>query len=356
MRGRLRPDDSTAIGLTGTAAAVALLYVFRSVLWPFAFALVLAILIQAFIRAVLMLFPWMNRQVVLVGSSIAVVGLLLAVGVVVLPGVTELGGEVPLLQQRLDNLLAANSARFGLEDPLTVSALIGGIDLRVAASWGLRSVRTMTSGFVLTGLFLIFLLFTWEIIERRILLAAGRRGRWPTQVLDRSIRGVESYMWIQTITGVMNGGVSAAIMFAVGLEHWLFWSVALFWLSYIPFVGVAVGSVGPALFALIQFPTATPSIVIFLGIQAVAFIVGNLITPKMQATTQNIDPCAGLIAVGAWSILWGLPGAFLAIPLMLAMMYQFAGSKRLRWLAILLSNDGDPFPKASENGIGRELR
>ncbi len=356
MRGRWRPHESAATALTGTAAAAALLYVFRSILWPFALALVLAILVQAFLRTVVDLFPWVNRRAVLIVSSIAVIALLFAGGFVLLPGLTELGAEVPLLQQRLDRLLLAASTRYGLEDPVTLSALIGGLDLRAAAAWGLRSVRTMTSGLVLTVLFLVFLLFTWETIERRIRLAAGRRGRWPTQVLQRSIRGVESYLWIQTITGVMNGGASAVIMFAVGLDQWLFWSVALFLLSYIPFLGVAVGSVGPALFALIQFPTAMPSIVIFLGIQIIAFIVGNLITPKMQATTQNIDPCAGLLAVGVWSIVWGLPGAFLAIPLTLALIYQFASSERLRWLAIMMSMDGDPLPKAGDIDLERERR
>lgn len=81
---------------------------------------------------------------------------------------------------------------------------------------------------------------------------------------------------------------------------------------------------------------------IFLGIQAVAFVVGNLVLPRLQATNQNIDPSAGLLALGAWSIVWGLPGAFLAIPLTLALIYQLAGSRRLRWIAVLLSNNGVP--------------
>ena len=345
MRGHVRPDEGTAAVLTGTAAAVVLLYAFRSILWPFAFALVIAIMVQAFIRAVVTLWPWANRRAVLLIAGAAALGLLFLTSMVVLPGLNELFRELPVLQQRLDDLLTVTSGRVGLDDPITINTLIGGLDFRIATSWGLRSLRGTTSGLVLTSLFVIFLLFTWEMIERRIQLAAGPGGRWQLQMLERSIRGVESYLWIQTITGVMNGVAAGLVMFAVGLEHWAFWSVALFLLNYIPFLGVAIGSIGPALFAMLQFPSAAPSLIIFFGIQAIAFVVGNLITPKMQADNQNIDPCAGLIAVGAWSIIWGMPGAFLSIPLTLALMYQFSGSKRLRWLAILLSNDGDPFPK-----------
>jgi predicted PurR-regulated permease PerM len=138
----------------------------------------------------------------------------------------------------------------------------------------------------------------------------------------------------------------------VGLDHWLLWAVAMFALSFIPFIGVAVGSIAPALFAILQFPSLWQSVVIFLGIQVVAFIVGNLVWPKLQADQQNLDPSVALLSLGVWSIIWGLPGAFLAVPLTLALIYQLAGSKSLRWIAILLSNDGDPLPGLGEDGSG----
>lgn len=345
MRRRSQPDDGAVGVLLGTAAAVGLLYVFRTILWPFAFALVIAIMVQAFNRPILRLWPWANRGLVMLLTATAALGLMFAAAAVAVSGATELLGEAPLLQRRLDGLLVAGSEQIGLDEPVTLASLIGGVDARVVTAVGLRSLRGTTSGLVLTGLFVIFLLATWELIERRMRLAIGAAGQWQAQVFERSVRGVESYLWIQTITGVMNGVAAGLIMYAVGLEHWAFWSLALFLLNYIPFLGVAVGSIGPALFAMLQFPAAAPSLIIFFGIQAVAFVVGNLITPKMQADNQNIDPCAGLIAVGAWTIIWGLPGAFLSIPLTLALMYQLSGSRRLRWLAILLSNDGDPLPK-----------
>ena len=57
-------------------------------------------------------------------------------------------------------------------------------------------------------------------------------------------------------------------------------------------VGVVLGSIGPTLFALVQFPTVVPALVILGGIQAVAFVVGNLVLPKMQADSQNCPPSA----------------------------------------------------------------
>jgi AI-2 transport protein TqsA len=341
LRSRPPSNDAAALAL-GTAAAVALLHVFSSILWPFAFAGVIAILIHALLRGVDRIFPWANKKIVLLIAGVCALGVLFGAGVVVLQGAAELSAQLPVLLDRVNALLAAGSRLGGLQEPITLNPLIGKLNALAAASAILAGLRGAASGLMLTALFVTFLLISMPLIERRVEIAWRGRGGRARLAMERSIRGVETYLWLQTVTGLMNAVASGLIMFAVGLNYWPLWAVALFMLSFIPFVGVAVGSVGPALFALLQFPSAWPSVVVFLGIQAVAFVVGNLVLPRLQATNQNIDPSAGLLALGAWSIIWGLPGAFLAIPLTLALIYQLAGSKRLRWIAILLSHNGVP--------------
>jgi predicted PurR-regulated permease PerM len=105
---------------------------------------------------------------------------------------------------------------------------------------------------------------------------------------------------------------------------------------------VTVGSVAPALFALLQFPTKWQAVAIFAVIQVAAFIVGNVIYPRMQAETQNIDPIATILALSFWTFLWGLTGAFLAVPMTLMMMMIFAQFDSTRWISAALSNDGKP--------------
>jgi hypothetical protein len=47
----------------------------------------------------------------------------------------------------------------------------------------------------------------------------------------------------------------------------------------------------------------------------------------------------------------GLTGAFLAVPLTLMVMMICAYFPRTRWVAVLLSNDGEPaFPEGYPNG------
>jgi predicted PurR-regulated permease PerM len=342
VRGR-PPAGDTAIWILATAAAVALLHVFRSILWPFAVALVLTIQIQALIRGVVRVWPGASPRLLLPIAGAFVLAALLGVGVVVVPGLWELRNEWPTLHQRLDDLLLRVNEALALQDPITLETLFADMDRRVVASWVFGGLQDAASCLALTALFVFFLLTSSKLIGRRLgrVMAGDERSRL---VLERSVRGVETYLWVQTITGLINASVSGLIMLSVGLDHWLLWAIALFALSYIPFIGVAVGSIGPALFAILQFPSLWPSVVIFLGILLTAFVVGNLVWPKLQADKQNMDPSVVLLSLGAWSIIWGLPGAFLGTPLTLALIYLLAGNERLQWIAILLSNDGDPLP------------
>ena len=142
----------------------------------------------------------------------------------------------------------------------------------------------------------------------------------------------------------MIAAAAALVMFAVGLDNALFWTVLLFLLCYIPSIGATVGSILPALFALLQFPSWWQGAAVFVGIQVAVTIVGNFIYPRLQAETQNIDPVASVLALAFWGLLWGLAGAFLAVPLTLVVMMICAHFPRTQWVAILLSNDGRPYP------------
>ena len=49
-----------------------------------------------------------------------------------------------------------------------------------------------------------------------------------------------------------------------------------------------------------------------------------------------------LFALAFWGSIWGLPGAFLSTPLTVMVMVICAQFDGARWIAVLLSADGDP--------------
>jgi len=131
-------------------------------------------------------------------------------------------------------------------------------------------------------------------------------------------------------------------MEALGLANPVFWAFLIFVLTFIPVIGGAVGTLLPPLFALVQFPDIWRAVALLCGLEIIMFSVGNVLTPRMQRDSLNIDPVVVLLSLALWGAIWGIPGMFLSTPLTVAciiILAQFEGS---RWIAILLSGDGAP--------------
>ena len=91
-----------------------------------------------------------------------------------------------------------------------------------------------------------------------------------------------------------------------------------------------------------EFDSYWRAIILLAALQAVQFVVGNIIQPRMQGRSLNMDPVAVLLSLAFWGALWGLPGMFLSTPLTVMAMVILAQFNGTRWIAVLLSEDGEP--------------
>jgi predicted PurR-regulated permease PerM len=71
-------------------------------------------------------------------------------------------------------------------------------------------------------------------------------------------------------------------------------------------------------------------------------VIGNIVYPRMQGQSLNIDPVVVLLGLAFWGAVWGLAGAILSTPLTVAIMVILAQFDGTRWIAVILSSDGDP--------------
>jgi AI-2 transport protein TqsA len=327
---------------TASAAIIALLYFLRNILIPLVIAFVLAVLVEALVAAIGRRWPAAPRWLVSWLAGIVVI-LTAAGGIFVLArGTVQTVAQAPALTDRLDAILSSARASLHITQPLDLKTLVGHINGRQIASFVLSSVQDVGGTVILVIIYFGFMLGGRKRLNRKFNAIAGSRESSPNRLLDRAAADIRTYLWVQTVTGVMITAAATAVMLVVGLNNVLFWTAIFFLLTFIPNIGVTVGSVAPALFALLQFPTKWQAVAIFAVIQVAAFIVGNVIYPRMQAETQNIDPIATILALSFWTFLWGLTGAFLAVPMTLMMMMIFAQFDSTRWISAALSNDGKP--------------
>lgn len=345
-------SSSTAQILTGTAAALAMLYFLRDILIPFVIAFVLAVLVRALVRFIRN--RWAAAPAWAVVALAGLVVIVCAAGglFILVQGMVQIVAEGPKLADRLDQIVMELGRSLHLREELHLKEIIGSVSVPQLAGSVLSGLQGFAAGLLLMIVYFGFMLAGSERISRKIDAVAGSSERAAAikEVARRASTDIETYVWVQTITGLMLTASAVIVMLIVGLDNITFWAILFFLLTFIPNIGITVGSILPSLFALVQFPTYWPALTIFAVTQMTATIVGNLIYPRMQAETQNIDPVVTLLALAFWTVLWGIPGAFLAVPLTLMCMMVFAQFPDTKWVAALLSNDGNPVFRRSGNG------
>ena len=131
------------------------------------------------------------------------------------------------------------------------------------------------------------------------------------------------------------------MLLLVGVDFAGFWAFTIFLLNYIPTVGSIIATLFPAVLALIQFDTFAEFFIVLIAVGAIQLVVGNVLEPKMMGSTLNVSPLIVMLSLTLWGSIWGVAGMFLSVPITVIMLIIFAHFEKTRYLAVLLSGDGD---------------
>lgn len=342
----VRPEGigRNALVILAVIVSAAALYWARGILTPLALAMFLAIMIDSFARRLEHRWPRLPDSVSLL---VAIVLSLLIFGVtlvVVADRAHEFIAQLVGYGPKLDGLLARLAAIVGAQAPPPLTQMVDDLNPTKYVGQLAQGLQGVVSDAVFVLIYLGFIIASRRGFKRKIVALFPHNAERANamEIFDRIRFGVERYLWVQTITGLMIAGGSWLAMLVVGLDNALFWAFLIFLASYIPIIGGFVGIVFPALFGLVQFDTLWQGFVLLGVLYAIQFVVGNIITPRMQGDSLNIDPVVVLLALALWGAIWGLPGMFLSTPLAVMAMIILAEFEGSRWIAILMSENGDP--------------
>ncbi|MDP3176171.1 MAG: AI-2E family transporter [Phenylobacterium sp.] len=330
--------------LLAVIATGAALYWLRGILTPLALAVFLAVMIDGFARVLHSRLPKLSRVAALPVAIVLSIVLFGCTAWVIADNATSFVNQLITYSPRLNGLIARVAGMVGIDVPPSIDQLFAQLNPTRYLGDVARALQDFASNAIFIMVYLGFIIASRRGFERKIVGLFPQRER-RQEAVDAFLRirdGVEQYLWVQTVTGLMIAIASWLAMTAIGLDNAIFWSFLIFIASYIPVIGGLVGILAPPLFALVQFETFWQAIVLLVVLQTSQFIVGNVVQPRMQGRSLNIDPVVVLLALALWGALWGLAGMFLSTPLTVMLMVILAQFEGTRWLAVLLSADGDP--------------
>ncbi|HEY2529377.1 MAG TPA: AI-2E family transporter [Xanthobacteraceae bacterium] len=157
------------------------------------------------------------------------------------------------------------------------------------------------------------------------------------------------YMLVRTQMSVVTGLLVGAFAYVTGLQFAAEWGVIAFSLNYIPFIGPFIATLFPTLLAMTQFASWQAVIGAFIGLNIIQFVVGSYIEPRVSGTVLSISPFVVLFSIFFWTFLWGLFGAFIGVPITLAMLTLCDQHPSSRWVADLLGGPAQSATAAAKS-------
>ncbi len=259
---------------------------------------------------------------------------------VVLNQVDEFVSAWPRYLERLHVLAGDALALVGDESSQRIQTRINEINLanRISSAIGSASGVLLNSGLVM--LYVGFLLAERGRIFRRIVLL----GRDETErdnlagVLTSVSDGIRQYLFVKTAMSLLTAITSYVVLSYLRLDFAETWAVIIFLLNYIPSIGSVLGVVFPALLALVQFDTLTPFLIIAVFLAGLQIAIGNILEPLLMGRSLDLSPFVIIVSLAFWSTIWGIAGAFLAVPITAAVVILCREVKPWRWIGSLLSN------------------
>ncbi len=335
--------------IIATVMVGAVVWWLRAILAPLALALFLMVIIDGLARVMenrLKFMPrWVSLPVALVLTTLVIVATAYEVTIHASRFLAQLVAFAP----QLNDLLQKTGQQLGMQVPPTVSQIVTQIDLPHYLSSVAGALKDAASGAVFVFVYLIFLLISRGGFEQkaRTLFGGEDRFQHAQTVFVRIRKGVERYVWVQTMAAMIIAAASFALMRLTGLHNAVFWGFLIFIFAYIPIIGGAIGILLPPIFALVQFGPHWEPLLLLVGAEAIHFAVGNFIAPRMQGVSLNVDPVVVVLSLAFWGAIWGVPGMFLSTPLTVVAIVVLVQFPSTQWLAVLLSRDGDPMTLAA---------
>ena len=326
------PRHPRSVGILTLAvlAVVFTLHLGRELLLPVTLALVLKLLLQPAVRLLTrrLRLPATAAALLVILAVFGTVGLvILAVSVPASGWIRRAPASLPLLREKLAILRqpidALESALRELEGTTTATRDESGQTVAVPAGSALLAelfsgtAATLGRSFT-TIVVLFFLLRSGDRLLRGFVevLPRFREKRRAVEIATEIERNIHGYLLTITLMNALVGIATGLATWLCGLGAPLLWGATAFLLNYIPILGPLTCAVILFAAGLLSLAWPWPAL-LPAGLYLLIHVAeGETITPTLLARRFTLNPVLVIVSLFFWHAVWGVPGVFLAVPLL----------------------------------------
>jgi predicted PurR-regulated permease PerM len=324
----------TAVSITviATLALFYTLWIARPVVLPVVIAILLSFLLRPAVR-------WLRRRGLRepFGAAMVVLSvvMLFAVSLSLLSGpattwMQRAPGAVSNVERKLRTVIApvlrweATAARV---EQIASGAPAARTPAAPAPS-GSGLVRRMFGGvasvFVM-GLSIVFLTYfllaSGDLFMRKLMkvLPYGTESSVPQRISDEVEAAVSAYLRTSVLINVALGLATWGVLKSLGMPNAGLWATLAGCLNVIPYLGAMLTTGILAVAGITVFDSLGRALLVPGAFLLLNVIESNIVTPLLMGRQFPLNTVALFIGVMLWGFVWGIPGAILAVPIMVTL-------------------------------------
>lgn len=355
--------NHVALDLLSFIAIVFLAYILQDFLIPLLFAIILSVLIYPvvqFFESRLCFNRIVSISIAILLFTIVIFSVFVLIGIQFEDIMSKSEQYNTQISQKIKPLLSQLEQFFGIKR----QEIVGGGNLEVKEIVKQNSNKifnflttsgSILSDFVLSPLYMfLFLLYRNFLTSFIYRATASISTKAKTRVVLQQLYKVQQNYLLGLISVMGIVGILNSIgLLLLGIEYPFFFGFLCALLLLVPYIGIIIGSLLPALIALAtkdSYWYAVGVIGIFGFIQ---LIEGNFITPKITGSKVSLNAFVSILSIVLFSMLWGIPGMILALPITASLKVIFDYSDRMKPMGFLL---GEPKEKYFCNKTKNRLK
>lgn len=320
---------TVGVGILATVALCAGLYLARDFFIPVVFAILLEAIFRPVVRALEKL-----RVPSTLGAAIVVLGLIVIFTIIGLSIAGPVQGWVSKVPEQFS---AARGKIEGIRKsfeqvthlanelehvgrgpttapaPAPVPAADGrGLVVRFVGS----TFQIVTS--LLEILLLLFLLLaSGDLFMQKLvkIIPLWRDKKAAVQIVGEAQSIVMGYILINAIVMAGQGVVVALVLWALGMPSPWLWGIFTFVLELIPYIGAATMIILLTIVSFATFNGLGHTLLIPASYMVITVLQSSVISPYVYGKRLKLNPVAVFVGVLFWWLLWGVPGAYLSVPI-----------------------------------------
>ena len=165
---------------------------------------------------------------------------------------------------------------------------------------------------------LYFLLAAGDLFLQKLVKVLPQLGdkRAAVQIARKAEASISTYLITAIAVNVGEGIVVAIVMYFLGMPSPALWGALVALLEFVPYLGAATIVIVLSIAALTTFDSVSHALLIPASFLAINLIQGNVVSPLLYSRRLTLNPVALFVGLAFWWWIWGIPGAFIAVPLM----------------------------------------